>query len=72
MSVRDVEDVISRKPVSSRKGSVRKDPNLLASEQLLEERLGTKVHITQRGGKGTITIAYFSSEELQRILRELT
>ncbi len=72
MTVRDVEKTVAEKGQKSRKGSVRRDPNLLAQEQLLEERLGAPVHITQRGEKGNIAIEYYSKEELKRLLTELT
>lgn len=72
MTVRDVEHTVASKGPQSRKGSVRRDPNLIASEQLLEERLGTKVHITGRGDKGTIVIEYYSKEELKKLISELS
>jgi ParB family chromosome partitioning protein len=72
MTVRDVEKSVALHGPGSRKGSVRRDPNILASEQLLEERLGTKVHITQKGEKGTIAIEYYSKEELKRLIGELS
>lgn len=71
MSVRDVEHHVSTASFISRKGSVRRDPNIRAQEQLLEERLGTKVMITQKGEKGKIIIDYYSKEELKRVLQEL-
>ena len=71
ITVRDLEREVAQKGDKSRKGSVRRDPNLLSQEQLLEDRLGTKVRITQSGGKGTITIEYNSKEELKRLLTEL-
>lgn len=71
MSVRDLERKISVAPVS-RKGSVRRDPNVMAQEKLLEERLGTKVYITQKGVSGKITIEYYSQEELKRLVNELS
>ncbi|MEK7084385.1 MAG: ParB/RepB/Spo0J family partition protein, partial [Patescibacteria group bacterium] len=36
-TVRDVERVVSEKGVQSRKGSVRRDPNVMAQERLLED-----------------------------------
>ncbi|MFH1405167.1 MAG: ParB/RepB/Spo0J family partition protein [Patescibacteria group bacterium] len=71
VTVRDVERGVAKKGQKSRKGSVRRDPNILAQESLLEERLGTKVRISQKGEKGVITIEYFSKEELGRLLKEL-
>jgi len=72
MSVRDVEREVERKGSVSRKGSVRRDPNIMAQEELLEDRLGAKVVITQRGEKGVISIHYSSKDELKRLLQELT
>ncbi|MDP2692451.1 MAG: ParB/RepB/Spo0J family partition protein [bacterium] len=71
-TVRDVEKEVYGEPVKSRKGSVRRDPNIAAQEELLEERLGTKVVIAQRGEKGAITIHFSSKGELKRLLQELT
>jgi len=72
MTVRDVAREVEGRGEKSRKGSVRRDPNIIASEQLLEERLGTKVHITQKGNSGTIVIDYYSKEELKKLISELT
>lgn len=71
MTVRDLERKISVAPVS-RKGSIRRDPNVMAQEKLLEERLGTRVYITQKGQSGRITIEYYSQEELKRLVSELS
>lgn len=72
ITVREVEQSVAARGPKSRKGSVRRDPNLLAQEQILEDRLGSKVHITQKGQKGTITISYYSREELKRLISELS
>lgn len=72
MTVRDVEASVAAKGSGSRKGSTRRDPNILAQEQLLEERFGTRVHISSSGEKGTIQISYTSKEELKRLLSELS
>ena len=71
-TVRDVEKAVAAKGGASRKGSVRRDPNLLAQEDFLEDSLGTKVEISQKGEKGAITIFYSSREELKRLLEELS
>ncbi len=72
MSVRDVEQSVAWRGPGARKGSVRRDPNLAAAEKLLEERLGSKVHISQRGERGKIEIEYYSAEEFKRLLGDLT
>lgn len=71
MSVRDVEAAVGAKPASSRKGSVRRDPNVLSQERILEERFGTKVHITKKGDTGTIVFSFSSTEELRDLLEAL-
>lgn len=71
VSVREAEArvVVSRK--SSSKPS-RKDPNLLAHEKRLREILGTKVEIKESGGKGNISIAFYSRDELLDLLDRLS
>lgn len=71
-TVRDVEREVEAKGAQSRKGSIRRDPNISAQEKLIEERLGTKVQIHLRGEKGTIEIQFFSKEELKRLIQELS
>lgn len=71
-SVRDVERAVAKNGAVSRKGSLRRDPNIIAQEQMLEDRLGSPVRISQRGEKGTITISYYSREELRRLMSELS
>lgn len=72
ITVRDVEREVASKGAESRKGSIRRDPNISAQEKLIEERLGTKVQIHLRGEKGTIEIQFFSKEELKRLIQELS
>jgi len=71
-TVRDVEKTVAAHGQKSRKGSVRRDANILAQEQLLEDRFGTKVTISRKGQRGTIAIEYNSLEELKRLLSELS
>lgn len=70
-TVRDAERAVHAQHPKSRKGSVRRDPNILAQEQLLEERFGTKSRITQKGERGTIILDYYSKEELKELLGRL-
>jgi len=72
VTVRDVERAVADKGQQSRKGSIRRDPNIRAQEELIEERLGTKVEITKKGVRGTIVIHYASLDELKRLMKELT
>ena len=72
ITVRDIEKAVASKGSVSRKGSVRRNPNILAQEELLQERLGTKVNITKKGDKGSINIHFYSDEEFKRIMTDLT
>lgn len=70
ISVREVEDQVAEK--TGRKKKKRKDPNLLAKEEELEEILGTKVNIKQnKKGEGSLQIDFYSTEELKRILNQI-
>lgn len=59
----------------ARGGSGRKrrgDPHLLAQEDALRERLGTKVRIQHNGAGGSIVIYYYSSDELDELIATIT
>jgi len=69
MSVRDVESLVSGKKNNNK---VVKDHNIAAQEKILEERLGSKVNISGTTKKGKIMISYDSTEELKRLISELS
>jgi ParB family chromosome partitioning protein len=78
LSVRQTEELVSRlqgqKPDSTaaqgKSGTfTAKDPNVSNVENRLRERLGTKVNLRYRQGKGSVEIRFFSDEELERILQ---
>lgn len=71
VSVRDIENEVAKRGPQARKGSVRRDPNVLAAETALEKRLGSKARIHIRGAHGTIEISFSGRDELQRILEEM-
>jgi ParB family chromosome partitioning protein len=68
MSVRDVEAAVSQKPSKNKK---RRDPNLASIEKELESSLGTKVRVQESGGRGKVTIEFFSKEEFKDLLTRL-
>lgn len=47
------------------------DPNVRAAEQRLREKLGLRVQIDDKGGKGRVVIGYAGVEEFDRILEAL-
>jgi ParB family chromosome partitioning protein len=56
-------------PSVKRKGDL--ESQLHSLEDSLRKRLGTKIHITQKGNRGRIEIEYFSHEELERIVEAI-
>src|SRR3989344_3661412 len=70
-TVRDVEHAVAAHGPASRKGSVRRDPNVNMFEDMISKRLGAKVIIRPRGDHGTIEIQFTSREELRRLVDEM-
>jgi len=81
ISVREAEELAAafsagkrqaQKPRRTGKSAIsRKDPEIGEIEQKLIEKLGTKVELKGNGGKGHLEIAYYSSEDLERLLEIL-
>ena len=78
LSVRQTEELIADLLKDSSNSGKRKSqasPNrevhVTSLENRLKEKLGTKVSLTYRDGKGSLTIKYFSDEDLERILNIL-
>ncbi len=74
LTARDAEELARRwtkkavaDPVKRQKANEKRGETEIAER--LSARLGTRVRVTERGeGSGSITIEYYSEEELQRIL----
>ena len=75
LSVRETERLVqARRRGPAMSSPVKKAAPSAAARTLVEElqrALGTKVHLEDRGGKGTLEIQFFSYEDLQRIVRLL-
>ena len=79
LSVRETE-ALARKPAAAPKGPGRasgrssggKDADTAALEADLTDTLGLEVSIDDRGGAGTVTIAYASLEQLDELCRRLS
>ena len=69
ITVRELESKV-RTAVPSSKPSHR-DPNISYLENQLRQTLGAKATITQKGGRGTITIEYHSPEELSDLIKKI-
>ena len=75
MSVRQVEQAVqklSRAPESKPEAEPPMDPNVKAAIRELENALGAKVRIVEKGsGKGRIEIDYSSQDDLDRIYTQI-
>jgi ParB family chromosome partitioning protein len=78
LSVRQTEELIAnllKDSTNPGKGKSRanstREVHVTSLENRLKEKLGTKVSLTYRDGKGLLTIKYFSDEDLERILKIL-
>ncbi len=73
LSVRDVERLVQEEapasPASTPKAA--RSTHMEDLERQLRERLGTRVQVQDRGGKGRVVIEYFSAAELDRLLEVL-
>jgi ParB family transcriptional regulator, chromosome partitioning protein len=78
LNVRQTEELVSRMqaragigPGAAPEGVVAPDAHVASLENRLRERLGTKIHLRYSKGKGALEIAFFSDDELERILQLL-
>ncbi|MBU0545811.1 ParB/RepB/Spo0J family partition protein [Patescibacteria group bacterium] len=70
ITVRELEREVSKNKKD--KSHSRRDANLTYLEDKLRAALGTKVNITQKGDKGTVSIQYYSKEELGRLIKRMS
>ena len=76
MNVRQTEDLVghlqTQKPSTKRASSMTsKDTHVASLEGRIRERVGTKVNLRYAKGKGSVQIAFYSDDELERILQIL-
>ncbi|MEA2064737.1 MAG: ParB/RepB/Spo0J family partition protein [Patescibacteria group bacterium] len=71
LTSREAEMEAKKISVKSHQRTIKKDPNIAAKEEKLQQALGTKTLIKQRGGKGKILIDFYSQEELSAIVRKI-
>lgn len=78
LSVRQTEELVAQWPHrvgSSESGKARaagaltRDVHVVNLETKLQERLGTKVQLRYREGKGTVEIRFYTDDDLDRILQ---
>ena len=75
LSVRATEELVNKKP-SKPKKEKKIDLNLQLAfkeiEKSMSSSLGTNVKISSKGNKGTIQIEYYSSEQLEKLIKVLS
>ncbi len=73
LSVRQAEALAKRTKRSPALGEARasRDPYVQSLEDRLKRSLGTKVEIKTRGGRGQITVHFYSDDELDRLMELL-
>ncbi len=74
LSVREAENLVRRKkssPEIAAKPEQSDNPHARQVVDDLQRRLGTKVRLLNRGGKGTLEISFFSYDDLDRLIRLL-
>jgi len=72
LTVRAVEGEAKKVAVKRHFRQVKKDPNLSAQEEELQQALGTKVAIKKSGSGGQIVIEFYSEEELSGLIGKIT
>ncbi len=76
-SVRQTESYVQNlinpesKPKKEPKATQPEDPNVREAQDRLQRRLGLKVHIEDKGGKGRVIIQYSGLEDFDAILTAL-
>ncbi len=71
LSVRQAEELV-RKTGEEKLPRPPKHPEIKALEDDLRTSLGTKVTLNYKNGRGTVTIHYYSEEELNAIIEKLS
>jgi ParB family transcriptional regulator, chromosome partitioning protein len=78
LSVRATEDLISKlqqkQPIiipGAKPASAAPDAHVRDLETRLRERLGTKVQLKYKNGKGALNVQFFSDDDLERVLQIL-
>lgn len=69
LSVRETEGSVKR--MKSRGNPTEADPNISEKEAKIRDALGTRASIKAKGGRGRITIEFYSPEELKSIVEKI-
>jgi len=70
-TVRDAERARQSTQTSRPRAQAKRDPEVEDKENILREKLNTKVDIKKKGGQGEIVIEFYSEEELASIINQI-
>jgi ParB family chromosome partitioning protein len=71
LSVREVEKIVSKRnrvKKTEKKKEQPRDPEIVAIEDKLQEKFGTKVSVNKKKKGGAIKIKFYKDKDLQRIM----
>jgi len=71
LNVRQVESKVRELMARPKMDATGPDPKVMAMENELRTRLGTRVRIEKKGTSGRITIEFFSEEELSELIEKI-
>lgn len=72
LTVRQVENLAKTTTVASHTREISSLPPVLKNRvSEIEQKVGTRVHLTKNGQRGKVTLEFFSDEELESILHRL-
>lgn len=77
LNVRQVEELVARMlahspaPRAGKRGAAVKDTHVQQLENKIRERVGTRVHLRYARGRGALELAFYSDDELERLLQLL-
>ncbi len=71
LSVRDVEAAVRAKKPGGAKKLTAASPLAASAEEQLRAALGTKVAVSEKAGQGTVTIEFYSAEELHELVERV-
>lgn len=72
LTVRELEAEVRKVKVRGFNRKIISDPNILAQEEKLEQALSTKVKISKQGKSGRIIIEFWSTEELNGLVKKIS
>lgn len=70
-TVRDAERARQSTQTARPRSQTKRDPEVEDKENILREKLNTKVDIKKKGGQGEIVIEFYSEEELTSIINQI-